>query len=267
MARLSISNAWQETSAFLARETRLLVPLALALLFLPGVIAGLAAPNGRPTDMEASGTFLLLFFLEVLIGAIAQLAIARLALGHREQLGESIRHAAMRLPAYVGALLIVGLPLSFLLGAAIAVARGLVKGVSPGLALVVLIVIILLSAALIIAAVRCLLNTAIASVEPGGPLRLLKRGFALTRGQALRLLGAALLFLIGGGIATVALTSAVGAIVLLALGPPQPWTVAALLVAIVGAAAQAAFGVVFTVFFARVYAQRVAEPSVPSSAN
>ena len=256
--RLSISKAWEETAAFVGRETRLLVPIALALLFLPAVIAGLAGPMKR--GEVPSGGFLMLLFTELLIGVIGQIAIARLALGHREPVGEAIRHAVMRLPTLVGSVLIVAVPLTFVLvivvGAAAAVGKS--GGGQPVMALLVGFAMAVLGVAILIIALRCMLNTAIAAVEPGGPVRVLKRGFAITRGHVLKLLGAALLLAIGGGIAIIALTSITGLGVQLALGDPEPWTVAALLVAVVGAAAQAVFSVLFTVFFARVYAQLAA---------
>lgn len=267
MPNLSISKAWEETTQFVAREARLLIPLALALLFLPSVIGGLAAPGGQ-ADLKDSPLNAGLFFVEVLIGVVGQIAIARLALGHRERLGEVIRHAAMRLPALLGSALIVILPLSLALGVAMGGAGAVVKqgsAANPVAALLLLLVLTVLLVALIIIGARCLLNTAVAAVEPGGPVRILKRGFALTRGQVLRLLGAALLFAIGGVVAIVALTSVVGLGVTLALGKPEPWTVAALLIALAGGAAQAVLGTLFTICFARLYAQRTADVGPPSS--
>ena len=266
--RLSISKAWEETSAFISRETRLLVPIALALLFLPAVLAGLAGPTNR--GEVPSGGFLTLLFVELLIGVIGQIAIARLALGHREPVGEVIRHAVMRLPALLGSVFVIAVPLTFVLlivvGAAAAIGKS--GGGQPVMALLIGFAMAVLGVALLIIALRCMLNTAIAAVEPGGPIHVLRRGFALTRGHVLKLLGAALLLAIGGGIAIIALTSITGVGVRLTFGDPEPWTVAALLVAVVGAAAQAAFSVLFTVFFACVYGQLAAgEGGVPSSAT
>lgn len=266
--RLSISKAWEETVAFAGRETRLLVPIALALMFLPAVVSGLAGPMKR--GEQPSSGFLLMLFAELLIGVIGQIAIARLALGRREPVGEAIRHAATRLPALVGSVFLFALPLALGIivasgGAAVMAKAG---GSQPVLPILMSLLLLVMVVSAIILGLRCLLNTAIAAVEQGGPVRLLKRGFALTRGHVLKLLGAALLLAIGGGVAIMALTSITGLGVRLALGDPEPWTVAALLLAVVGGAAQAAFSVLFTVFFARVYAQLAAgEVSVPSSAT
>ena len=267
MPNLSISRAWEETTSFVARETRLLVPLALALLFLPSVIAALAAPRGR-VDLDGSPLNISLFVAQLLLGLVGQVAIARLALGHREPLGQVIGHSAKRLPALLGAAVIVMLPLSIALVATMGGATAITRqgsGASPVAALLLLLALTILVVALIIVMARFLLATAIASVEPGGPLHILKRAFDLTRGQVLRLIGAALLFLVGGGVATIALTSVVGLLVTLALGKPEPWSVAALLLGLAESAGQALFATLFTVCFARLYAQRAAVPGVPSS--
>ena len=267
--RLSISRAWDDTSGFIARETKLIVPIALALLFLPGVIAALAAPMKR--GEQPGGTFLLLLMAQILIGLVGQIAIARLALGEREPVGTAIRHAAMRVPALLGSVLIPMVPIvivaTLLGGATVAVAKP-GAGISPIVGLLVLLALVVTMVATIIVGVRCLLNTAIAAAEPGGPVLILSRAFAITRGQVLRLLGAALLLGLGGLVVIVALDSVVGLVVKLAFDKPAPWSVAALLIALVGAAAQAAFSVVFTVFFARAYSQLASgEPGVPSSAT
>lgn len=268
MPNLSISRAWEETTSFAARETRLLVPLALALLFLPSVISALAAPRGWAA-VDGSPVNMTVFVVQFLLGLVGQIAIARLALGHREPLGQVIGHSAKRLPALLGAAVIVMLPLSIALvatmsGAAVVTRQG--TNASPVAAMLLLLVLTILVVALIIVMARFLLVTGVVAVEPGGPLRILKRGFDLTRGQVLRLVGAALLFLIGGGVAIIALTSVIGLAVALTLGKPEPWTVAALLIALAGSGGQALFATLFTVCFARLYAQRAAVEGVPSNA-
>ena len=46
--KLSIGKAWQEASAFLGREARLVAPVALATFALPTILAvGLSARNHR----------------------------------------------------------------------------------------------------------------------------------------------------------------------------------------------------------------------------
>ena len=234
MAGISISTAWEETTAFVAREFRLLVPLVAALLFLPSVVADLAAPPSGTSTANAPPLYLFLFVLSALVGVVGQLAIVRLALGHRERLGDSIGHAARRTPAYVGAVMLFAFPFTLLFGLLAGPMQAAAKAGNQGLALVFALAITILFVAFVILFVRFLLNGSIAAVEAGGPVAILKRGLALTRGNALRLFGAVLLFLIGGAIATYAVTVAVGSLATLLLGPPEPLSVPALLEAIAG---------------------------------
>ncbi len=265
VTRLSVSQAWDETRAFVVHEARVLAPLGLALLFLPAAMAGLAAPAERGATPTASQVYLAFIALQVLIGIVGQIAISRLALGHRERIGDSIGHAVRRMPAYVGAALLFAVPVSIALALVMTAATAVSKAGNQGLSLLVLVLLTLMIVGLLILFARFSLSTAIASVEGGGPVTILKRGLTVTRGQVLRLLGTAMLFLIGGGLAVYAVTVAFGSLVTLLLGPPEPLTVSLLLIAVARAAVQAAVGVVFTVLLARLYAQRVVAPGVPSS--
>ena len=264
MTRMSISDCWDESRAFLLRESRLLAPLALALLFLPRVVTRMAE-FGEQSQKDPSPTYLLLFFAQVLISAVGQLSISRLALGFRDQLGETIRHSVRRLPPYVGALAIFAVPLSLAFVVLVSASEVAKKSGNQGLALVVLTGLIALMVGVLVVFTRALFVTAVASVEQGSAIAVLRRSFALSRGHALRMLGAAMLFLIGGGLAILALSFAFGTVVTLLLGQPEPWTVPALLIALADAACETVLALVFTVFFARLYALRVVDPGVPSS--
>lgn len=266
MTKLSISQAWDETSAFIARETRLLVPIALAFLFLPPLILTLVMPPMKPEDVGQSGITLVVLFVQLLISGAGQIAIARLALGHRERLGETIGHAFRRTLPYIASILIIAVPISFLLLTASTISRAMVAQGNRPVGIIVALITIVLLVVLVVAIVRCVLNIAVAAVEPGGPVAILKRGFLLTKGQVLRLLGTVVLILIGGATAVYAVTVVVGTVVTLLLGKPEPLTVAALLIALAGTAVQAALITAFTVVCARLYAQRAAVSGAPSSA-
>jgi len=266
VVKLSISKAWDETSAFVASEFRLLAPLALALLFLPGVVAELVTPPPKAGIVDASPVSLLLFFASAVLGVIGQLSVSRLALGHRERLGESIGHAARRAPAYIGAVMLFVLPFSLLLGLFYTPMQAAVKSADRGMALIFSLATLVVLVAFIIAFSRFLLNGPVAAAESGGSVAILKRGLALTKGNVLRLLGAALLFIIGGEIASYAAEVSIGTVVKLLLGPPEPLTLPLLIIASATGAVQAAILTLFSVLFARLYAQRVALASgVPNS--
>ena len=68
MHKLSISRAWDETKAIFARDGRLLVAVALALVVLPMVVLGLAVPSD-PQAQEGG-----------LVAGLLQLAVALIAL-------------------------------------------------------------------------------------------------------------------------------------------------------------------------------------------
>ena len=264
--KLSISTAWDETSAFVASELRLLAPLALALLFLPGVVAALVTPPPKAGIVDTSPLSLLLFFVSAVLGVIGQLSVSRLALGHRERLGESIGHAVRRAPSYIGAVMLFVLPFSVLLGLLYTPMQAAVANANRGLALVLSLATLVVLVAFIIAFSRFLLNGPIAAAEGGGSVTILKRGLALTKGNVLRLLGAAVLFIIGGEVASYAVEVAIGTVVKLLLGPPELLTLPQLIIASATGAVQAVILTLFSVLFARLYAQRVAAATgVPTS--
>lgn len=264
VVKLSISKAWDETSAFVASEFRLLAPVVAALLFLPGVVAQLVTPP--PTaGVESSPLSLLLFFVSAVLGVVGQLSVSRLALGHRERLGEVIKTAAQRAPAYVGAVMLFVLPFSALLALLYAPMQAAVASKDQGQALIFSLATLVVLVAFIVAFSRFLLNAPIAAAEKGGSMAILKRGLALTKGNVLRLLGAALLFIIGGAVASYAVEVAVGTVVKLLLGPADPLTLPLLIIASATEAVQAAILTLFSVMFARLYAQRLAVTGVPNS--
>ena len=103
--KLSISKAWEETSAFLGREARLVAPVALATFALPAILAGWAYP-GEATGGGA-GWLLIVVMFAALIG---QMTIVLLVNGWRGKIGEAMGKAARRLPTLLGALIIAFLP-------------------------------------------------------------------------------------------------------------------------------------------------------------
>lgn len=263
MARLSISDAWDETRSFVLKETRLLAPLALALLFLPSVVAALAAPTKGAAGGNPMIGYSLLLLAAALVGLLGQIAIIRLALGHRERLGSSLQEAARRLPSYVAALLLFAVPVSIvltLIGVAALMglrSAGALTETTPNVIKSVVFLLFLLIST------RFLLGMPVAAVESSNPLAIVRRGLKLSHGQTPRLIGAFLLFVCALLALDVSAIFVVGSLTRLALGPPEPWTVAALLIAVADAAVKATIGVFLTVFFARVYAQTVAARGVP----
>jgi hypothetical protein len=270
MSSLSISAAWDETKAILARDGQLYLSVALAMIALPVAVNSLVNPAGMSKSSPWWAN--LVGLVAWLIGVAAQLAVIRLALGPSVTVGGAIVHALRRLPMYIASVLIILLgfaliiiPLSMAL-----VALGVPLQAKPVPASPILIVVSLLFFALVIfLTVRFIVSAAVASGEQIGPIAILQRSWRLTAGHFWPMLGFLILYLVGTILLLTAVVSAVGAVVGLLLGPIHPLSPAALILALVQALVSAAVSTLFFVMIARIYAQLVrrseVQASVPSS--
>ena len=77
MVKLSVSKAWDETSQFLAKETRLVAPVALAMFLVPTTLLDWAMPGNSATG----GTAMLTLMVMLALAFIGQMTIAALATG------------------------------------------------------------------------------------------------------------------------------------------------------------------------------------------
>ncbi|QIL02813.1 hypothetical protein G7078_08475 [Sphingomonas sinipercae] len=278
MRSLSISVAWDESKAVLARDGRLLIPVALAMVALPSIVSTLIDP-GSPTS-RGSGISLLVFLLS-LIGMIGQLALIRLAIGPSLSVGDAILHALRRALPFIGAiillvliLLIVSLPIIILLSITIAGASAGDAALDPAqlaaspLFSVFVLVIFLVG---IVIGVRMMMMSPVASAETAGPVAILKRSWELTRGKFWKLFAFLLLFVV----AMVALMLAVGGVAGLGarslFGEIEPFSGGALFVGVISGVLSALVTTVLSVMLARIYLQLAgrgeAEVSVPSSGD
>jgi hypothetical protein len=267
--KLSIGTAWEETSAFLGREARLVAPVALATFALPSALADWAYPDGNKGN--GAMLVLLVLMLAVLVG---QMTIVLLATGWRGSIGQAMGKAARRLPALLGALLIAFLPVMLVaivgFGASLSAA-----GITDPAALTpetlgklpnVIWLMLFLLAFFIIAGVRLFPISAVAASETVGPVGLLKRSWALTRGNFGRLLVLVLLLGIVGLVLSSAVTMVVGSVATLAAGEARAFNLSALIVALAGGLVGALVSTVSAAMVGRIYAQLATQPSVPPTA-
>ncbi|RST30483.1 hypothetical protein HMF7854_06285 [Sphingomonas ginkgonis] len=266
MRPLSISEAWAGSMARLRSDGRLYGAVGLAFFALPDLVYSVAGASSMASAQRDPGSFALLLLM-LLLGMVGQLALARLALGGGASVGEAIRHAARRIPALIGAGFLVALPLMLPLVPILATLQGVTPNSVPsGGQTLAALAFLLWSVLVVWVAARLMLLSPVVTSEPLGPLAALRRTLALTKGRALRLFGLIVAFLIVAAVASIAISSAVGVVVVLALGRPEPWSVSALLLALVAALVQAAITVLFVLLIARIYAQLAApEVGVPSS--
>ena len=269
--KLSIGTAWEETSAFLGKEARLVTPVALATFALPSMLVGWAFPGGGPTN--AGGGGLLLLIAVLLVTMIGQMTIVLLVLGWSGSVGQAMAKAAQRVPTLFGAALIVFLPLSLIavigLGVALASAGVTDPATLTPKALLAIPSVwwisLLVALLVIILMVRLFPMSAVAAKEAIGPIKLLRRSWALTKGNGGRLLVLLLLLGIGGFILNAAVTMVAGSFAVLAIGAPKEFNLAALVVALVGGLVGALVSAVSAAMIGRVFAQLSVEPSVPKT--
>jgi hypothetical protein len=265
MSKLSLSLAWDETKAILARDGQLFGAVALALFVLPGLIVNVSVPATKAAELPPAGPWVAIAVIAFLISLVGQLSVIRLATGPHVSVGEAIVHGARRLAAYVGAVLIWVVPI--LLVGSVLYAAVKVNGDRPSA--VAAFAFILLFVAGTFLAVRLVLSSAVASAEAAGPLAILRRSWDLSAGNWWRLFA----FLLSFGVGALCLLWAVESVLFLLarvlFQDSGPLTVGGLLVAIVAQLLSAAISVVFFVMLARIYAQLsgtgTAQPSVPSS--
>lgn len=262
MSSLSIGRAWDEAKIALQANRKLIVPVALGLVLLPAVIVSMVEPRVAPGDQPPPGAWMLVALAMVIVMLIGELAIVLLVNGWRGSVGEAIGKAARRTPTFILAALIFLVPVvltfSIILGIAGAgtTDSGQVDwanfGAAGWLALLACTLVV------IYFSVRLLALLAVVASEEVGPIAALKRSFALTAGHFWRLLGFLLLLLVAFLIVALTVGAVIGGIVTLLLGPPEPWSLSLLLIALAGALVQAGFVMVYVAMLARIYAQLAA---------
>lgn len=264
MAKLSISQAWDESRAVLARDGKLIGTVALALFVLPGIVLDLVMPEAPAGQFPPAGWWMAVAVVAIVISLVGQLAIIRLAMGPHLTVGEAIAHGARRLLSYLGAVLIWAVPLTLIIGGLFASAGDDPENPSPVAALG-LIVVGLVG---IFLAVRFLMMSSVASAEGSGPLAILRRSWAITGGNWWRLFGFLVSFAIGALALLWAVGTVAGVLCQLAFGSIARMTPGGLIVIIVSQLVSALVSLVFFVMLARLYTQRseaAAQASVPSS--
>ena len=263
MAKMSLSRAWDETKVVLSRDGKLLAAVALALLVLPGTLSDLVTPAAPQGEMPEPGAWMIVALVALLIGIVGQLAIVRLATTSGLQVGDSIRHGAMRAPSYVGAVLIWILP--FALAFSLLMPR-IAQAPPDGAAALGFLLLL----PIVIFIFVCLSPlAAVASQEASGPVSLLKRSWQLSRGNWWRLFAFILVCVAALLVLYLSVQAVVGSLVSLFVGRIEPMSLAALLVSLATQLVTAIVTVGFLVMLARIYLQLAgpahADVSVPSS--
>jgi hypothetical protein len=254
-----MNHAWDDAMAFIRRESALLIPLALATVFLGDVVGTLAQTHAP--DAQPSGFSQIIFLAAALWSTVGQLSITALVLRPGSSVGEAIRMGLSRL----GKLLLIALIIvaGFIL-AMIPVATALVSaGFNPEnpqslsqMPTWAAFYVGLLSIGMIWVVARLLLlNPLIVDRNPG-PIAALKAAFDMTRGIAAQIVLVLLIYVIVLAILTGAVKFVVGslsAIIGAAVGQPFLGIV---ITALASGLMATTLGLVAAVYIACLYARR-----------
>jgi hypothetical protein len=253
MSSLSISVAWDETRTILARDGKLLATVALALIVFPEIVLAVV---GVPVGPQSSGLSFITYLVVFLLGAAAQIALNRLAIGPAVTVGSAISTGFQRLAsvAIVGVMMAIAVMVVAVVLLLILSAAGLMavpsQGQAPPASLLLLLILIVVLAFAILQLVF-----PVAAVETGNPFRLISRAWALSRHNYLRLLGFVAIIFAGLTLVALAVQRGLGSVILLTLGRPDPGSLSALALGIVAGIVQAGFTIVTAVMIARIYLQ------------
>lgn len=264
MSKLSLSRAWDETRAVLARDGRLFLPVALALFVLPGLIVDVTMPPAEMGQLPSGGPWVAVAFVALMISLVGQLTVIRLAVGAHVTVGQAIAQALRRLLPYVAAMLMWLVPI-LVVGSAL---YGLIGTDKANPSVGASLALILLCIGFAFVAVRLMLASPVAIAEDVGPIAILRRSWELSSGNWWRLFAFLLLFGIGALCLLIAVQSVGALIVRLFVEVAGPRSLGGLLISIISQLMSGLLSVVLFVMLARIYVQRSggdAQVSVPSS--
>lgn len=271
-ASLSISRAWDQTRETFRRDGKLITSVALALVVLPVAVGVLLAPAETLSGVKPPAWAGFVSLAVAFLGIVGQLAIIRLAFPPSTSVQEAMTHGFRRFIPAFAALFLLGLLLVLiafpiiLLFAGGASMESLASGEpTPAVAKATLVIVLV---ALLLGA-RFQLLMPIASAEGGNPFQILKRSWALSKGNYWRLLAFVLLSLVLAVVLTFFLGQVFGGLIARTIfGDIAPFSIGALIAGLASGLAQAAFSIIVSIMLASIYSQLAgggAEASVPSS--
>jgi hypothetical protein len=253
---ISMNQVWDDSVAFVRRESALLVPLALATLYVGDVMANLANGMGAANEPNPWATAAIL--LAAIWSIVGQLSIVSLVLQPGQSVGEALTHGASRLGKIVLVALLLGLVVSVaLLPVAVA---AVASGANPAhpesfqnLPGWVSLLVLITFAGIVWLGIRLALMNALIVDRNPGVIDALKGGFGLTRGIASRLflvaaLYGAILLILGSAVRFVA--GSLFALIGNAMGSPFA---GAVMTALVSGIVTTALSLIATVFLATLY--------------
>jgi len=256
MTKLSITQAWNESTDYIGHHFGALFTVALAFNMVPSLALQLLGPGqGQPPRL---GPWLLLVPVVLVLSIAGSLTLNSLALGREAVVGRAIAHGFRRTLPVLGATLLV-LFAGFVLLVVLVIASGVdLKHADPmvlaassrfrALMLVFLLVALFF-------AVRLLMLNPVAAAEPLGPIGILKRSWILTGRAFWKLLALLALLLILFFVISIVVKIALGSLVFLAFGAPQAGNLSTLVLLLLSGIVNAGLAVCVVTLLARIYVQ------------
>ncbi len=196
---ISMTTVWDDSIAFLKRESAVLVPVWLALLTMGAAGATLALDAMNAAGKQGSVPALMAFVIAMVIGTLGQLSVTAMVLRPGISVGESINLGLSRLPkmilvglCFLGMAVAAVLPLAVILAASgfDVTARPPKLPASAAFYLFALSIIGLWVGARLVTLTAQIVDT------NAGVMDAFRGSFAHTRGMAVVVIGVLLLYLV-----------------------------------------------------------------------
>lgn len=257
MRQLPITECWNETVAFVAREAGLLFPVAFALIALPNVVFQFVSP--RPEAVEQSlaagvppGPWIIFMIPALLLSLLGALALTGLALRPGQTVGQALAESARRLLPALGAAILLVL-VGVLAALPFVMIAGLISGGNATVAGAIVTPVMLVI--FVVLGVRMIFLNPVAMMEPLGPIGILRRNWALTHGQGFKLFAFLVLAMLVLLVVMLAVQFVFGSIIVLTVGSPEENDLALLLLLLINSLVNTAAMVYVTVMIARLYSK------------
>lgn len=279
--KLDTNRAWESGTRFVRGNASLLAVIAGLFMFLPSAVISLLYPQPATTgEMEPEEIFAALqaYFAEAwllmlivgVISTIGSLAIYRMAsVRDARTVGETLKDGLRYLLPYLGValLLAIGFALIGVLAVLVVALFVAVLGQTAGAVAGILVALAAIPVTLWIAMRTSLAAPVVMAEDVTNPIAALKRSFALTKGNSLRILVFVILLAIAAIVVVGVLQAIFGLIFTAAVGGEA----AVALTVIFSAVISTIVSVIFIAVFAAIYRQLASAPTsaagVPTTAD
>jgi hypothetical protein len=256
MGDLSIDEVWDDARRFFLRERALVLPIGFATFGLAALLAGVVVPAPQPPAREVpAGPWMFMLIPILLLVLTGYLALSRIALRSRLSVAEAIGDAVRFLPR--GVLLLLGLGAIFLFLSLIAgMVGGLLSAIGGiGQGGMLMLALAIFAPAAFVVSVRCILLWPTLADQEGGVADTFRRSITLTQGNAWKIGGLLLAYMLIYLLLTAVIESVAGSILLLVTRMLHLAWLGPVLLSIVVAAFNAIYMSFWTIFLARLYAR------------